>query len=50
MNEDRLIKHKIMIRSQAYTEKELYVDDIYQTEDDMMCHICEKEFPRLAIS
>ena len=40
--EDRLIKHK--------EEEELYVDDIDQSEDNMKCNICEKEFPRLAIS
>ena len=39
-----------MIHSQTYTEEELYVDDIDQPEDDMKCNICEKEFPRLAIS
>jgi hypothetical protein len=39
MMEDRLIKHK-----------ELYVDDIDQSDDNMKCNICEKEFPRLAIS
>ena len=50
MNEDRLIKHKSMIHSKTYTEEELYIDDIDQPEDDMKCNICEKEFPRLAIS
>ena len=50
MNEDRLIKHKSMIHSKTYTEEELYVDDIDQPEADMKCNICEKEFPRLAIS
>ena len=50
MNKDRLIKHKIMIHSKTYNEEELYVDDIDQPEDDMNCNICEKEFPRLAIS
>ena len=50
MNEDRLIKQKSMIHSKTYTEEELYVDDIVQPEDDMKCNICEKEFPRLAIS
>ena len=35
MNEDRLIKHKSMILSKTYTEEELYVDDIDQSEDDM---------------
>ena len=39
-----------MIHSKSYTEEELYVDDIDQPEDDMKCNICEKEFPRLAIS
>ena len=39
-----------MIHSKTYTEEELYVDDIDQPEDDMKCNICEKEFPRLAIS
>ena len=39
-----------MIHSKTYTEKELYVDDIDQPEDDMKCIICGKEFPRLAIS
>ena len=34
----------------TYTEEELYVDDIDQSEDHMNCNICEKEFPRLAIS
>ena len=50
MNEDRLIKHRSMIHSKTYTEKELYIDDIDQPEDDMKCNICEKEFARLAIS
>ena len=50
MNKDRLIKHKSIIHSKTYTEEELYVDDIDQPEDDMKCNICEKEFPRLAIS
>ena len=50
MNEDRLIKDKGMILSKTNTEEELYVDDIDQSEDDMKCNICEKEFPRLAIS
>ena len=48
--EDRLIKHKSMILSKTYTEEELYVNDIDQSEDDMKCNICEKEFTRLAIS
>ena len=39
-----------MIHSKTYTEEELYVDDIDQSEDNMKCNICEKEFPRLAIS
>ena len=43
--EDRLIKHKSMILSKTYTEKELYVDDIDQSEDDVKCNICEKAFP-----
>ena len=47
-NVSGLIKHKSMIHSM--TEEELYVDDIDQLEDDMRCNICEKEFPRLAIS
>ena len=34
-----------MILSETYTEEELYVDDIEQSEDDMKCNICEKEFP-----
>ena len=50
MMEDRLIKHKSKILSKTYTEEELYVDDIDQWEADMKCNICEKEFPRLAIS
>ena len=50
MNKDRLIKHKNMIHSKTYTQEELYVDEIDQPEDDMKCNICEKEFPRLAIS
>ena len=50
MNKDRLIKHKIMIHSKAYTKEELYVDDIDEPEDDIKCKICEKEFTRLAIS
>ena len=50
MNKDRLIKHKSMIHSKTYTEEELYVDDIDQPEDDMKRNICEKQFPRLAIS
>ena len=48
MNKDRLIKLKSMIHSNTYTEKEYYVDDIDQQEDDMKCNICEKEFPRLS--
>ena len=36
--------------SKTYTEKELYVDDIDQSEVGMKCNICEKEIPRLAIS
>ena len=48
--EDRLIKHKSMILFNTYTEEELYVDDIDQSEDNMKCNICEKEFPSLAIS
>ena len=39
-----------MIHSKTYTEKDLYVDDIDQAEDDMKCNICEKEFLRIAIS
>jgi hypothetical protein len=39
-----------MILSKTYTEEELYVDDIDQSEDNMKCNICEKEFPSLAIS
>ena len=50
MNEVRLIKHKSMIHSKTYTEEEVYVDDIDQPEDDLRCNICEKGFPRLAIS
>ena len=50
MNKNRLIKHKSMIHSKAYTEEELYVDDIDQPEDDMKCNIYEKEFLRLSIS
>ena len=50
MKEDRLIKHKSMIHLNTFTEEELYVDDIDQQEDDMKCNICEKEFPRLAIT
>ena len=50
MKEDRLIKHKSMILSKTYTEEELYVDDIDQSGDNIKCNICEKEFPRLAIS
>ena len=50
MKEDRLIKHKSMIHSKTYAEEELYVDDIDLSEDDMKCNICEKKFPRLAIS
>ena len=50
MNDDRLIKHKSMIQSKAYTEEEIYLDYLDQPEDDMKCNICEKEFPRLAIS
>ena len=50
MNKNRLIKHKSMILSKTCTEEELYVDDIDQSEDDMKCNICEKEFPRLAVS
>ena len=38
MMEDRLIKHK--------EEEKIYVDDIDQSEDNMKCNICEKEFPR----
>ena len=48
--EDRLKKHNSMILSKTYTEEELYLDDIDQSEDNMKCNICEKEFPRLAIS
>ena len=36
-----------MILSKTYTEEELYVDDIDQSEDNMKCNICKKEFPRL---
>ena len=50
MNKDRLIKYKSIIHSKAYTEEEIYVDDIDQPEDNMKCNICEMEFPRLAIS
>ena len=50
MNGDSLIKHKSLIHSKTYTEEELYGDDIDQPEDDMKCNICEREFPRLAIS
>ena len=50
MNEDRLIKQKSMIHSNKYTQEELYVDDINPPVDDMKCNICEKEFPRFAIS
>ena len=39
-----------MIHSKTYTEEELYVDDIDQWKADMKCNICEKDFPRLAIS
>ena len=39
-----------MILSKTYTDEELYADDIDQKEDNMKCNICEKEFPRLAIS
>ena len=42
MNEDRLIKHKSMILSKTYSEEELYVDEIDQSEYDMKCNICEK--------
>ena len=38
--EDRLIKHKSMILSKTYTEEELSVDDIIQSEDNMKCNIC----------
>ena len=38
-----------MILSKTYTEEELYVDDIDQSEDNLKCNICEKAFPRLAI-
>ena len=38
--EDRLIKHKNMILSKTYTEEELYVDDVDQSEDNMKCNIC----------
>ena len=48
--EDRLIKQKSMILSKTYTEEELYVDDIDQSEDNMKCNIGSKEFSRLAIS
>ena len=50
MNEVRLIKHKSIKHYKTYTEEELYVDDIDQPEGDMRCNICEKDFPRLAIS
>ena len=50
MNKDRLIKHKSMIHSNTYTQEEFYVDDIDPPEDDMECNICEKEFPRFAIT
>ena len=50
MNKVRLIKHKNMIHSKTYTKEELYVDEIDQPEDDIRCNICEKKFPRLAIS
>ena len=50
MNKDRLIRHKSIIHSKTYTEKDLYVDDIDQAEDDMKCNICEKEFLSIAIS
>ena len=39
-----------MIHSKTYTEGELYVDDIDLPEEDIKCNICEKEFPRIAIS
>ena len=48
--EDRLIKHKSTILSKTYTEEELHMDDIDQSEDKMNCNICDKEFPKLAIS
>ena len=50
MNKVRLIKHKSIIHSKTYTEKKLYADDIDQPEDNIRCNICEKDFPRLAIS
>ena len=50
MNKNRMIKHKSMIHSKTYTEGELYVDDIDLPEEDIKCNICEKEFPRIAIS
>ena len=31
-----------MILSKTYTEEELYVDDIDQSEDNMQCNVCEK--------
>ena len=34
-----------MILSKTYTEEEVYVDDIDQSEDDMKWIICEEEFP-----
>ena len=39
-----------MIHSKTNTEEELYIDDIDQPGDDMKCNICEKKFPRLAMS
>ena len=42
--EDMLIKHKSMVLSKTYTEEELYVVDIDQSEDNMKCNICEKNF------
>jgi hypothetical protein len=42
MMEDGLIKYKSMILYKTYTEEELYVDDIDQSEDNMKCNICEK--------
>ena len=39
-----------MILSKTYTEEEFYVDEIDQSEDNMKCNICEREFPWLAIS
>ena len=50
MNVDMLIKHKIMINSNTYTEEELYVEDIDPQEDDIKCNICEKEIQGFAIS